>query len=117
MTKKIIIEGVEMQARASALIPRLYRYHFNRDIIQDMKKLDASFKSTKTDGKEFTVADLSIFEDVAWLFFKLGGEDVKNTPDEWLDSLEGMFSIYEVLPQILELWNLNLEQTSKSKKK
>jgi len=117
MTKTIVIEGKEMKARASALIPRLYRYHFNRDIIQDMKKLDSALHSTKADGKEFTVADLSIFEDVAWLFFKLGGEEVGESPDEWLDTIDGMFSIYEVLPQLLELWNLNLEQTAKPKKK
>jgi len=117
MTKTIVVDGKEMKARASALIPRIYRYHFNRDIIQDMKKLDASLKATKEDGKEFTVADLSIFEDVAWLFFKLGGEDVKESPDEWLDSLDGMFSIYEVLPQLLDLWTFNLEQTAKPKKK
>lgn len=36
--------------------------------------------------------------------------DPENTPktiDEWLDQFE-MFSIYEILPQILDLWGSNL---------
>ena len=32
---------------------------------------------------------------------------IPKTIDEWLDQFE-MFSIYEILPQILELWGSNL---------
>ena len=35
--------------------------------------------------------------------------------DDWLDQFE-MFSIYEVLPEILELWGANLETEVQSKK-
>ena len=35
--------------------------------------------------------------------------------EEWLDQFE-MFSIYEVLPEILELWGANLETEVESKK-
>ena len=45
--------------------------------------------------------------------------DLENTPktiDEWLDGFS-TFSIYEILPQILELWEMNLETTSEAKKK
>lgn len=117
MTKKITIDGKEMTMRASALVPRLYRYHFGRDIIQDMQQLDSAMKKAKDEGQAFSVADLTIFENVAWIFLKQGGEDVGESADEWLDSLEGMFSIYEVLPDILELWNINLQTTAKPKKK
>lgn len=116
MTKTIVIDGKELKIRASALVPRLYRYHFGRDIIQDMKQLGDSMQSAK-DGKPFEVSDLSIFENVAWLFLKLGGEDVKDSVDEWLDSLDGVFSIYQVLPELLDLWGANLQQISKPKKK
>ena len=36
--------------------------------------------------------------------------------EEWLDSFE-VFSIYQVLPEILTLWNLNTLTTAKPKKK
>ena len=35
--------------------------------------------------------------------------------DEWLDQFD-MFSIYEVLPQILELWGENMETEVAAKK-
>ena len=59
----------------------------------------------------------SIFENVAYLMAKQAGEPVPDTPDEWLDSMDGVFSVYEVLPVILELWGANLATTSTLKKK
>ena len=40
---------------------------------------------------------------------------IANTIEEWLDEFE-MFSIYEVLPEILELWGMNLQTEIESKK-
>ena len=39
-----------------------------------------------------------------------------DSPEAWLEDFN-VFSIYEVLPQILELWALNQVTTSKPKKK
>ena len=41
---------------------------------------------------------------------------ISKTIEEWLDQFE-MFSIYEVLPEILELWGSNLQTDIESKKK
>ena len=117
MTKTIIVDGKEMKIRASALIPKQYRYHFGRDIIEDMVALDKAFKKNKENGTQFSAIDLTIFENVAWLFLRNAGNDVGDTPDDWLDSLDGMFSVYEALPEILELWETNLKTTAKPKKK
>ena len=40
---------------------------------------------------------------------------IPKTIDEWLDQFE-MFSIYQVLPQILELWGDNLMTDVQAKK-
>ena len=40
---------------------------------------------------------------------------IPGTIDEWLDQFE-MFSIYEILPQILELWGNNLFTEVSTKK-
>jgi hypothetical protein len=42
-------------------------------------------------------------------------KDVPDTPEDWLDQFN-TFSIYEILPQIIELWGLNVEQQVTSKK-
>ena len=40
---------------------------------------------------------------------------VPDNPDEWLEAFN-TFSIYEVLPQLIELWGLNVETQAESKK-
>ncbi len=42
-------------------------------------------------------------------------QGVPDTPDEWLDQF-GTFSIYQVLPEIIELWGLNVQTQVESKK-
>ena len=127
MERTINIGGAELRMRASALIPRMYRFKFGRDLIKDMAQLEKSYKkavSLKEDATDeerrdaqFSALDLTIFENVAWCMAKNANRDIPDTPDAWLDSIEGVFSIYEILPQIIELWADGLEQTSTPAKK
>lgn len=108
---------VDVPLKATANIPRMYRIWFRRDIIQDMQELKKAAEKAEKNGEEYSIENLSIFENVAYCMARLA--DLENTPhtiDEWLDRFS-TFSIYEVLPQILELWELNLETNSESKKK
>lgn len=116
--KKVTVDGKEFTFRSSALIPKLYRAKFGRDMVVDMRKLAKAYKETKGDEeKMLDVFDLEIFERAAWIMLKHAGEDVGENPEEWLDSLDGVFSIYEALPAILELWNMNNKTTSRPRKK
>lgn len=125
--RTVIIDGVERKMKASALIPRLYRFKFGRDIISDMGKLRKSFETVQnlpedaTDEQreeaQLTAFDLTVFENIAWLMLHHAGEDIPDTPDEWLESIEGVFSIYEIMPVVLELWGDNQKTTSTPKKK
>lgn len=126
MEKKVMIGGKEYRMRASALIPRLYRFKLGRDMVADMNQLTKSYqkilksKNASEEEKQdaqFSVADLTIFENVAFMMVKHAGEDIPDTPEEWLDSIEGVFSIYEILPEILSLWSANNAQTSAPGKK
>ena len=127
MERTISIGGADLRMRASALIPRIYRFKFGRDLIKDMGELERSYKkamSLKEDATDeekqdaqFSVLDLTIFENVAWCMAKNADASVPDSPDEWLDSIDGVFSIYEVLPSILELWAAGLQQTSSPVKK
>ena len=40
---------------------------------------------------------------------------IPDTPEDWLDSFN-TFSIYQVLPQIIELWGLNTKTEVQAKK-
>ena len=126
MERTITISGKDVKMRASALIPRLYRFRFGRDIIRDMASLQKAYKKKqdlpedateeeKIDA-EFSVVDLMVFENVAYIMAKHADPSIPDDPNEWLDGFD-MFSIYEILPEILQMWNLSNAQTSKPKKK
>lgn len=117
MDKIVKIGDKEVKFRATARTPRLYRVLIGRDMIQDMNKLMKAYRRKKEDDDELDILDLQIFEDVAYAMARHANPDMEEkTADEWLDTFD-MFSIYEVLPHILELWALNTKQTSNPKKK
>lgn len=127
MERTVNVGGKEVKMRASALIPRLYRFKFGRDMISDMRQLQKSYLKAISLSKDasdeerqdtqLSVLDLTIFENTAWLMIKHANENVPDDPDEWLDSIDGVFSIYEIMPTILELWNANQVTTSVPRKK
>ncbi len=121
ITKSIIIDGKEVQFRASAAVPRMYRIRFRRDIFRDLLALQADIKASEETGENSTAESsivldhLEIFENIAYVMAKHADPSVPNTPDEWLDGFS-TFSIYEVLPELLDLWAANMETQVQSKK-
>ena len=107
LTKTVKIGDHEVTFKSSAAIPRLYRIKFKRDIFKDLTKLEKSYKEKDDGTKEMEIEDLEIFENVAYIMALHADPTIPKTIEEWLDQFE-MFSIYEVLPEILELWGNNL---------
>lgn len=114
--KTVLISGKEVRFRSSAAIPRLYRIKFKRDIFKDLTKLEKSYKGKTDEGEEMQIEDLEIFENVAYIMAWHADPTIPGTIEEWLDEFE-MFSIYQVLPEILELWGANLVTDIESKKR
>ena len=112
--KRIEIDGQQVPFRASAAIPRLYRSKFGQDIFQDLMKLGKAVNSVGSG--ELPISDLEMFENVAYIMAKHADPGQPETPEEWLDQFD-TFSIYEVLPQLLELWHLNISTGVAAKKK
>ena len=113
--KTIDICGKEVKFRSSATIPRLYRIKFKRDIFKDLTKLEKAYSKKATDGDDIEIDDLEIFENVAYIMAFHADPSIPKTIDEWLDQFD-MFSIYQVLPEILTLWGENLITDIESKK-
>ena len=115
LEKNVSVGGREVRFRSSAAIPCLYRIKFKRDIFKDLSKLEASYKGKTDDGEDLQIEDLEIFENVAYIMAFHADPTIPGTIEEWLDEFE-MFSIYEILPEILELWGTNLVTDIESKK-
>jgi len=117
MEKFIRIDGREVPFRATAAVPRLYRIKFGRDIMQDMRDLQAAIEKSESGEQPIPVKLLEVFENAAYLMARHADPDMKeHSVEEWLGTL-GPFSIYEVFPQLLELWQLNNLSIGESKKK
>lgn len=115
VTKTIDVDGKPVTFRASAAIPRLYRNRFHRDIYRDLSELQKGIDDSDAEYSSLDTFSLELFENIAWLMAKHADKTVPDSPEEWLDEF-GTFSIYEILPQIIELWGLNVEQQVESKK-
>lgn len=115
--RNIKIDGREVAFRSSATIPRLYRAKFKRDIFKDLSALEKTY-SDKSNGEiaDIPIENLELFENVAYIMAWHADNSIPATVEEWLEQFD-MFSIYEVLPQLLELWGDNVATQVNSKKK
>lgn len=114
--KTVNIDGKAVKFKATARTPRLYRVMFGRDMIQDMEKLKSAFEARVKGGTELSGVDLTLFENVSYAMAKHADPEIPDSPDDWLDGF-GMFSIYEILPEILQLWRSSTGTLSDPKKK
>ena len=116
ISKTITIDSNEVQFKASAAVPRLYRLKFGRDIYKDFAALQTNIKEGDEKNSTLDIESLEVFENIAFIMAKHADpENVSDNPDEFLEQFN-TFSIYEILPQLIELWGLNTVTQVESKK-
>ena len=115
MIKNIEIDGKQVPFRASAAIPRIYRMKFQRDIYKDLASLEKAIDSNSEEVSNLDLFSLEMFENIAFIMAKHANPAIPDTPEEWLDDFN-TFSIYQVLPQLIELWGLNVKTDVEAKK-
>ena len=115
MMKKIEIDGKEVAFRASAAIPRIYRLKFQRDIYKDLAALEKAIGDNSEEVSNLDMFSLEMFENIAYIMAKHADPSIPDSPEEWLDEFN-TFSIYQVLPKIIELWGLNMKTDVEAKK-
>ena len=115
VTKNVIIDGQEVAFRASAAIPRLYRVKFHRDIYRDLDALQKAMDASSEEASTLDTFSLELFENIAYVMARHADPTIPDSPEEWLERFN-TFSIYQVLPEIIELWGLNLRTEVESKK-
>lgn len=116
--KTIDIDGKAVEFKASAAIPRIYRIKFQRDIYRDLATLEKAIGSKSDNGGEISNLDmlsLEMFENIAYVMAKHANPSIPDSTDEWLDEFN-TFSIYRVLPKLIELWGMNVKGMLKQKK-
>ena len=115
IVRKIEIDGQDVLFKASAAIPRIYRLKFQRDIYKDLRILEKSIGEEDEENSNLDLFSLEMFENIAYTMAKHADPQIPNEVDEWLDGFN-TFSIYQVLPQLIELWGLNVKTDVEAKK-
>ena len=116
MTRNITIDEKEVAFKASAAIPRIYRLKFGRDIYRDLAALEKNVGENEEGKSHLDLVSLEMFENIAYIMAKHADPTIPNTPEEWLDEFN-TFSIYQILPQLIDLWGLNVKTDAEAKKK
>lgn len=111
MERLISINGKEVGFKATASTTTRYRKKFNRDLFKDIEEL-----VPKVNEESLGVEDLECFMNIAYIMAWQYDHTIPEDPDDWLDQFE-MFDIYFILPQIIELWGLNMVELEEPKKK
>ncbi len=115
IVKKIMIDDKEVAFKASAAIPRIYRLKFQRDIYKDLSVLEKAVGSNDEKESNLDLFSLEMFENIAYIMAKHADANIPDTPEEWLDQFS-TFSIYQILPELIKLWGLNVQTDAQSKK-
>jgi len=116
MTRNITIDEKEVTFKASAAIPRIYRLKFGRDIYRDLAVLEKNVGENEEGKSNLDLLSLEMFENIAYVMAKHADPTIPDTPEEWLDEFN-TFSIYQILPQLIDLWGLNVQTDAEAKKK
>ena len=107
VTKQIEIDGNLVEFKASAAIPRMYRNMFGRDVYRDLAILSDAVDANNKEASNLDNFSLGLFEDLAFVMYAAAHPDEHySSPDEWLDNFR-TFSIYQILPELIDLWGMN----------
>lgn len=85
-------------------------------LYKDLRQLEKSVGENDEDNSNLDLFSLEMFEDLAWLMARHADPaKVPDSPEEFLDQFN-TFSIYQILPQLIELWGLNVQTEVESRK-
>lgn len=115
MIKTVQIGDKEVLFKSSGAIPHIYRRRFGRDIFIDMDQLQRGIKQQKG-GAVLSPDSLEMFENLAYCFAKHADPTVPEDVEEWLAQFE-ILDIYNILPQLIDMWKIENKSTSTLKKK
>jgi hypothetical protein len=84
-------------------------------INKDLSALEKAIGKNVEDASMLDTFSLEMFENIAYVMAKHADTNIPDTPEEWLEGFN-TFSIYQVLPQLIELWGLNVQTDVSAKK-
>lgn len=111
MEKVIKVDGKEIRFKATANTIRMYRQIIGEDLLPQMQKFEKQAAAGQFDDDA-----LRMFENLAYIMAKQADPLITDNRDEWFDQF-GMFSLYNIMPELATLWAAGQKTSSVPKKK
>ena len=86
-----------------------------RDGKKDLSVLEKSIGDGNPEKSSLDLFSPEMFENIAYVMAKHADPSIPDNPEEWLDEFN-TFSIYQVLPKLIELWGMNIRTDVEAKK-
>ena len=86
-----------------------------RDGKKGLSVLEKSIGDGDLEKSSLDLFSLEMFENIAYVMAKHADPSIPDNPEEWLDEFN-TFSIYQVLPKLIELWGMNIKTDVEAKK-
>jgi hypothetical protein len=80
-----------------------------------LSSLEKSIDREDPERSNLDLFSLEMFENISYVMAKHADPSIPDTVEEWLDAFD-TFSIYQVLPQLIDLWGLNVKTDAEAKK-
>lgn len=117
MEKTITIDDKKVRFKATAMTPRMYRQQFQADLFVDIQRLNDAWQKARENKEPLPGDALTVFENIAYTMAKQADPDaVPDSADVWLEEFD-MFSVWQIFPEIIQLWGINKLYINESKKK
>ncbi len=75
---------------------------------KDLRILEKSIGEGDGEHSNLDLFSLEMFENIAYTMAKHADPAIPDDVEEWLDGFK-TFSIYQVLPELIRLWGLNVQ--------
>lgn len=111
MRKTIVIDGKEVELKATASTVRRYKSWFNRDLLKDFGKVYRVFKEAEALAAEVGEAAkveisgeiLEVIQNMTYVMARQADQNVPKNIDDWLDQFD-TFDIETIGQDVVRFW-------------
>lgn len=111
MRKTIVIDGKEVELKATASTVRRYKSWFNRDLLKDFGKVYRTFREAEAQAAEAGEAAkveisgeiLEVIQNMTYVMARQADQNVPKNIDDWLDQFD-TFDIERVGQDVVRFW-------------
>ena len=111
MRKTIVIDGKEVELKATASTVRRYKSWFNRDLLKDFGKVYRVFKEAEAlaaEAGEATKVEISgeileVIQNMTYVMARQADQNVPKNIDDWLDQFD-TFDIETFGQDVVRFW-------------